>query len=657
MEKERQMLAEIGLFSLVLSLLFACLLAVIPTIGLMLRKAEWVAAAPFYVCGQFIFIALAYCCLTLCFLNDDFSVIYVFANSSISLPWFYKLCAVWGGHEGSMLLWVAILSLWMLAVSFCSTALDKAMRARVLVVLGWLSIGFIAFLLKTSNPFARQFQLLQTQGRDLNPLLQDPGFLFHPPMLYMGYVGFSVAFAFAIAALWVGRVETSWAKWTRPWTLAAWCCLTTGIILGSWWAYRELGWGGWWFWDPVENASFMPWLVGTALIHSLAVNEQRQQFKAWTVLLAIIAFSLSLIGTFLVRSGVLTSVHAFAVDPQRGLYILCFLLLVIGGSLLLFAVRAQTFQQPNYPSFLSKESALLLNNVFLVVAMLTVLLGTIYPLLIDGLGLGKLSVGLPYFNTVFVPLMIPLLLLMGVGIHLNWQHDNHKNVVLRLKAVFLVSLSLSFVLLIVFTHSIEVYTLLGLFFGCWIVFSTVKLLLVRRKQRGLANLGQAFWGMVIAHCGVAVTVIGIAVSTGYGIQQDVKMAPGDSINLANFKISFINESALVGENYHGTRTRFVISQNHKQKVIYPEKRIYNVGQMALSESAIDVNPFRDIYVALGEPLGGKAWSVRLYFKPFVRWIWGGGFMILAGGLLALTDRRYYQIRRRALAGYEQQVNP
>ncbi|MDI9818587.1 MULTISPECIES: heme lyase CcmF/NrfE family subunit [unclassified Legionella] len=650
------MIAEVGLFSLVLALVFALLLALIPSLGVWRNKADWTAAAPLYACGQFIFVGLAYCCLTACFLRDDFSVTYVLTNSSVSLPWFYKLCAVWGGHEGSMLLWVAILSLWMLAISFFSSALDKAMRARVLAVLGFLSAGFILFLLATSNPFGRQFQLLQTQGRDLNPLLQDPGFLFHPPMLYMGYVGFSVAFSFAIAALWVGRVESSWAKWTRPWTLAAWCCLTTGITLGSWWAYRELGWGGWWFWDPVENASFMPWLVGTALIHSLAVSEQRKQFKAWTLLLAITAFSLSLIGTFLVRSGVLTSVHAFAVDPQRGLYILGFLLVVIGGSLVLFALRAQTLQSRDNLSLVSRESALLLNNVLLAVIMLTVLMGTVYPLLIDGLGLGKLSVGAPYFNSVFVPLMIPLLVLMGIGIHLNWQRDSLQRLTLRLGKVVFLSIVLPFILLFTFTESVNGYALIGLTLALWIISSTLKLLFIRGKQRGFTHLGQSFWGMVVAHCGLAATVIGIVISSNYGIQQDVRMAPGDKIKLADYDIQFISESSLQGANYHGTQAQFKISHNHKVAFIFPEKRLYDVGQMAMTESAIDVNPFRDIYIALGEPLGDKAWGVRLYYKPFVRWIWGGGFMILAGGLLSLTDRRYYRKRQElAVNGHEVQA--
>ena len=636
------MIAEIGLFSLILALFFAAALVIIPTWGLIKNKADWMTGACVYVCAQFVFVAISYICLTVCFLRNDFSVVYVVTNSSISLPWFYKLCAVWGGHEGSMLLWVAILSLWMIAVSFFSKNLESGFRTRVLIILGGLSIGFILFLLTTSNPFTRQFQQLTTQGRDLNPLLQDPGFLFHPPMLYMGYVGFSVAFAFAIAALWMGRLESSWAKWTRPWTLAAWCCLTAGITLGSWWAYRELGWGGWWFWDPVENASFMPWLVGTALLHSLAVSEKRQQFMAWTLLLAITAFSLSLVGTFLVRSGVLTSVHAFAVDPQRGSYILYFLLIVIGGSLLLFSLRAQTLQRREVPAPLSRESALLLNNVLLVVIMLTVLMGTVYPLLVDGLGLGKLSVGAPYFNSVFVPLMIPLLILMGLGVHLNWQRDNLQKIVIRLMPVLMISVFIPFILLFTLTDYINGYSLLGLVLATWVIASTLKLLQIRVKQRGVQGLGRAFWGMVVAHSGVAVSVIGVAISTGYGIQEDVKMAPGDKASLAGYTISFQSESPLHGANYHGTKASFQISDGKYRTIIYPEKRIYNVGNMPMTDSAIDVNPFRDIYIALGEPLDDSAWAIRLYFKPFVRWIWGGGFMILVGGVMAFTDRRYFR---------------
>lgn len=649
------MIPELGVFSLILALVVSMILASVPLLGLNMNRQSWMDSARFYVGLQFLFILLSYVCLTYCFVTDDFSVTYVVSNSSLSLPWFYKLCAVWGGHEGSMLLWVAILSFWMMLIGFFSTSLDVRVRTRVLVVLGWLSIGFILFLLTTSNPFLRQFHTLNTQGRDLNPLLQDPGFLFHPPMLYMGYVGFSVPFAFAIAALWEGKIEASWSKWTRPWTLAAWCCLTAGITLGSWWAYRELGWGGWWFWDPVENASFMPWLVGTALLHSLAVTEQRQQFKAWTMLLAIAAFSLSLIGTFLVRSGVLTSVHAFAVDPQRGLYILGFLLIVIGGSLLLFLFRAQTLNAKDSPSPLSRESALLLNNVFLVVIMLTVLMGTVYPLLIEGLGLGKLSVGAPYFNAVFVPLMIPLLILMGIGVHLKWKRDHLRDIFRKINWVILLSIVIPFILLWMTAPDFNATAFIGLVLAFWVILATLTALSNRIKHRGVFAIGQAYWGMVVAHCGVAATVIGIAVSSAYGVQDDVQIAPGQQVNLAGYTIEFLTQSELNGPNYKGTRARFKIRYKDKSTLIYPEKRIYNVGQMAMTESAIDVNPFRDIYVALGEPLSDDSWSVRLYFKPFIRWIWAGGFMILAGGILALTDRRYFLKKESVVAVQECKV--
>ncbi len=639
------MIAELGLFSLIIALLFSILLVVIPSVGLKRKNAHLQFMANRYVLGQFIFVALAYVCLTLCFLRDDFTVRYVMVNSSLSLPWFYKLCAVWGGHEGSMLLWVAILSCWMMGVSLFSKGLEQDIRVRVMVVLGALSVGFILFLLTTSNPFLRQFQVLDSQGRDLNPLLQDPGFLFHPPMLYMGYVGFAVAFAFAIAALWLGRVEAAWAKWTRPWTLAAWCCLTAGITLGSWWAYRELGWGGWWFWDPVENASFMPWLVGTALIHSLIVSAQRTQFLAWTLLLAIMAFSLSLIGTFLVRSGVLTSVHAFAVDPERGIFILGFLLVVIGGSLLLFALRAQSLTVTVKPALISRESAMFLNNVFLVAAMLTVLMGTVYPLIIDALGLGKLSVGAPYFNSVFVPLMVPLFLLMGMGIQVKWNKDNLKSIWMQLRSVALISVALPICVLLYFKlMNIQVY--LGLSLAFWIVISTLKALWTMMQHRSLMDVSQAYWGMVVAHCGVAVTIIGIVISSSFGIQNDVRMAPGDHLQFAGFQIQFMNETQLNGENYHGAETQFKIISSSREVTIYPQKRIYNVGKIAMTESAIDVTAFRDVYVALGEPLDNHAWSVRLYYKPFIRWIWGGGFMILGGGVLALLDRRYFVFSRK-----------
>lgn len=628
------MIPELGLFSLVLALLFALLLTVIPTLGLWKNNKAMQASTTFYVYAQLGFIALSYLALTFCFLTNDFSVHYVFQNSSLALPWFYKACAVWGGHEGSMLLWILILSFWMGLVSLYSRSLPTQLRLRVLVVLGMMSVGFILFLLTTSNPFKRQFDVLGQIGRDLNPLLQDPGFLFHPPMLYMGYVGFSVAFAFAIAALWMGRMDASWAKWTRPWTLAAWCCLTLGITLGSWWAYRELGWGGWWFWDPVENASFMPWLVGTALIHSLAMNEQREELKAWTLLLAITAFSLSLIGTFLVRSGVLISVHAFAVDPARGLYILMFLLAVIGGSFLLFAVRAKTLYSPRKAHWFSREGALLLNNLFLWVAMLTVLMGTLYPLCIDALGLGKLSVGAPYFNAVFVPLMVPCLLVMGLGVHLRWKRAHWKDVWHRIRIPLLVSL---FIPWIWFESRMVV---LGLMLALWVGLSTLFACYYRVRQRGGLGVGQSFLGMVVAHVGVAVTVIGISVSQGFGHEEDVKLLPGQQMNFSGYTLEFVSESSLTGPNYHGTKTCFKLRKNGQDTLIYPEKRIYDAGHMPMTEAAIDATFFRDIYVALGEPLGEEAWSIRLYYKPFVRWIWGGGLLMVLGGVIAMCNRRY-----------------
>ena len=637
------MMAELGVYALVWALLFSLLLVLVPVWGIYTKNATWMNAATTYVTGQLIFIGLAYGCLCGCFLQNDFTVVYVLANSSLHLPWFYKLCAVWGGHEGSMLLWVLILAFWTSAVAWASPHLDRDIRVRVLVVLGALSAGFIVFILMTSNPFVRQFVLTQTEGRDLNPLLQDIGFLFHPPMLYMGYVGFAVAFAFAIAVLWLGRLETKWAKSLRPWTMAAWCCLTLGITLGSWWAYRELGWGGWWFWDPVENASFMPWLVGTALIHALILVEKRNQFVAWTLLLAITGFSLSLVGTFLVRSGVLTSVHAFAVDPLRGLYILMFLGVVIGGSLLLFAWRAQTVVQHRLPDWVSRESAMLLNNIFLVVMMLTVLLGTVYPLVIDGLGLGKLSVGAPYFNQVFTALSIPLLLLMAFGLHVNWQRDSFLGVLRKLGWVFGLGLLCPLLCLVSVHYPLYPMTCLGAVLATWVMFSTLE----KVRQRLLLSktakkINGAFLGMVIAHFGFSVTALGIIISNSYGIEDDLKMTPGEHTLFAGYDIQFLQEASIRGPNYHGTRSSFLITQGQHQATIYPEKRIYDVGKMPMTESAIDVNPVRDIYIAMGEPLDATAWSIRLYYKPFVRWIWAGGLMMFIGGCCGLSDRRFYR---------------
>lgn len=636
------MMAELGVYALVWALLFSLLLVCVPVFGLWKKNQVCMNSTNWYVTGQFIFILLSYGCLSACFLQDEFTVVYVLANSSRHLPWFYKLCAVWGGHEGSMLLWVLILSGWTTAVAWASPHLNRDIRVRVLVVLGALSAGFIVFILMTSNPFIRQFSLLQTEGRDLNPLLQDIGFLFHPPMLYMGYVGFAVAFAFAVAVLWLGRLETRWAKSVRPWTMAAWCCLTLGITLGSWWAYRELGWGGWWFWDPVENASFMPWLVGTALIHALILVEKRKQFVAWTLLLAITGFSLSLVGTFLVRSGVLTSVHAFAVDPLRGMYILMFLGVVIGGSLLLFAWRAQKVVHHNLPDLVSRESAMLLNNVLLVVMMLTVLLGTVYPLLIDGLGLGKLSVGAPYFNQVFTILSVPLLLLMALGLHANWQQDTFGRLFRKLKWVFVLGIFSPLLCFLIVKKPLYPMTFLGVMLASWVIFSTLEKLRQHLISGARKQLTGAFLGMVIAHFGFAITGLGIIISNSYGLEDDVKLLPGEHTVFAGYDIQFLHESPITGPNYHGTRSTFLLTQSQYHATIYPEKRIYNVGKMPMTESAIDVNPVRDIYIAMGEPLDAGAWSIRLYYKPFVRWIWAGGLLMFIGGCCGLSDRRFYR---------------
>ncbi len=620
------MIPEIGLFFLVLALFFALFLVCSPK------------RVTYYVIAQSFCIALAYFLLTLCFLKDDFTVRYVLLNSSTSLPWFYKLCAVWGGHEGSMLLWVLILSGWMVAIVLFSRQLERVFYEKVLIVLGALSIGFLLFLLCTSNPFLRQFDVLNTTGRDLNPLLQDPGFLFHPPMLYMGYVGFSVAFALAIAALWLKRVEPRWATWARPWTLGAWSFLTIGITLGSWWAYRELGWGGWWFWDPVENASFMPWLLGTALLHSLLANEKRHVLKAWTVLLAIGSFSLSLIGTFLVRSGVLTSVHAFAVDPTRGLYILLFLLVVVGGSLILFAARVDALKDDTKPFLLSREGGLLLNNVFLSVAMLTVLLGTVYPLLVDALGLGKLSVGAPYFNAVFVPLMLPVLALMGLGVNARFKQDTWPRLTKRLQYALLLSLLSPVLILLWIKKPVEPLVFLGIVLGFWVIYATLKSLKERLNYQRITQIGTRFWGMFFAHIGIAVTVLGISFSVGLGVEEDIQLMPHEVMHWSGFDVSLSDVSALKGPNYTGTCACFKLAKPQKQLIICPEKRLYDVSRMVMSDAGIHAGIFSDIYIALGEPLEGGAWSLRLMLKPGVRFIWAGGFLILLGGLLALLPQ-------------------
>jgi cytochrome c-type biogenesis protein CcmF len=546
-----------------------------------------------------------------------------------------------------------MLSLWTVAVSLFSRHLPEEMVARVLSVMGIVSVGFLLFMVLTSNPFARVFPV-PPDGRDLNPLLQDPAMVAHPPMLYMGYVGFSVAFAFAIAALIGGRLDATWARWSRPWTTVAWMFLTCGIALGSFWAYYELGWGGWWFWDPVENASFMPWLVGTALIHSLAVTEKRGGFKSWTVLLAIAAFSLSLLGTFLVRSGVLTSVHAFATDPKRGIFILAFLVFVIGGSLLLYAWRAKQVGLGSKFDVISRESLLLSNNVLLTVAAGSVLLGTLYPLIVDALGMGKLSVGPPYFNLVFVPLMAPAMFLMGLGPVARWKKASLPELAHRLRWAFVISV-ISAIALPFISGGWKWRVSLGLLLAVWIVAT----ILVNLWQRVRVTSGQAttlqklrlqsrsYYGMQVAHLGVAVFIVGITMVTGYQSEQDVRMQTGDVVHAGGYEFQFNGTQDVTGPNYVGARAEVIVSRNGAEiERMYPEKRNYNATGNVMTETAIDSGIFRHLYISLGEPIGSGAWSVRIYYKPFVGWIWYGAVLMAIGGGLALSDRRYALAARK-----------
>jgi cytochrome c-type biogenesis protein CcmF len=636
---------ELGHFALILAFFVAIAQGVMPLFGGTRGKLQWVALARPAAQTQFLLIAVSFACLAQSFLANDFSVAYVANHSNTRLPTLYRFSAVWGGHEGSLLLWVLMLAGWGAAVSLASRQLPEAMVARVLAVLGLVGIGLLAFILFTSNPFERMLPAA-AEGRDLNPLLQDPGLVFHPPMLYMGYVGFSVAFAFAIAALISGRLDAAWARWSRPWTTAAWVFLTLGIALGSWWAYYELGWGGWWFWDPVENASFMPWLVGTALIHSLAVTEKRGAFKNWTVLLAIAAFSLSLLGTFLVRSGVLTSVHAFATDPRRGIFILALLVLVVGSSLLLFAWRAPKVTPGGNFAMLSRETLLLMNNVLLVVGTASVLLGTLYPLLIDALGMGKLSVGPPYFNAVFVPVMVPLLVLLAAGPLAPWKQADIRSIArrLRISLVLAVLAGIAFPLLM---GRWTPLTAMSSLLAVWIAASGIFQIIDRSKS---GNPPAAFWGMQIAHLGIAVFVVGVAMVGGYQEEKDVRMEPGDTVQVGGYSFRLIGVKTAMGPNYRASVGEVELSREGRVlRSMHPEKRQYFSSQMPMTEAAIDAGFTRDVYVSLGEPLDNRgAWSVRVYYKPFVDWIWGGCLLMALGGLVAMSDRRY-RLRAKSTA--------
>jgi cytochrome c-type biogenesis protein CcmF len=641
------MIPEIGHFALILALGIALIQAILPLAGASLNIPSWVAVARPAARGQFLFLLIAFGCLVWSFLSDDFSVAYVAQNSNTQMPMIYKISAVWGAHEGSLLLWALMLTLWGAAVSVFSRTIPSDMVARVLGIMGLVSIGFLLFMLLTSNPFERLFPI-PAEGRTLNPLLQDPGLAIHPPMLYMGYVGFSVAFAFAVAAMLSGRLDAAWARWSRPWTNVAWLFLTIGITLGSWWAYYELGWGGWWFWDPVENASFMPWLVGTALLHSLAVTEKRGMFKAWTVLLAVFAFTLSLLGTFLVRSGVLTSVHAFATDPDRGLFILVFLGIVVGGSLTLYAFRAPQIRSRGQFGLVSRESAILMNNVLLVVVAATVMLGTLYPLLLDALGLGKISVGPPYFNSVFVPLAIPLALVVGMGAMARWKEDSVGRILKRLWPAALASVILGIALPFLLADRMDWRAITGVTLALWVLSTSLlgvydRVATKANKMAALFVMPRWFYGMTIAHIGVAVFIVGVSLTSTYSIEKDIRLAPGQSYELGGYKFEFKDVQEVKGPNYLATEGLVIASKDGEAvAVLQTQKRNYGQGTMPMTEAGIDAGITRDLYVSLGEPLGSSdnAWSVRLYYKPFVRWIWMGGVFMALGGLLAATDRRY-----------------
>ena len=639
------MIPEIGHFSLILALLVALTLGSFPIIGAARGNTVWMGLAKPLSALQFALIAFSFLCLAYAFAAKDYSVVYVANNSNSQLPLQFRIAAVWGGHEGSLLLWALILSIWTLAVSLFSKHIPDAMRARILGVMGLISVGFLLFMLMVSNPFDRLMPAA-LDGRDLNPLLQDPGMIFHPPMLYMGYVGFSVAFAFSIAALLGGQLDAAWARWSRPWTIMAWVFLTVGIMAGSNWAYYELGWGGWWFWDAVENASFMPWLVGTALMHSLAVTEKRGSFKAWTVLLAICAFSLSLLGTFLVRSGVLTSVHAFATDPRRGVFILAFLVVVIGGSLLLFAWRASSVGRGGKFDVVSRESFLLANNVLLAVAALSVLLGTLYPLFLDALNLGKISVGVPYFDAVFAPLMAPAVFLMAVGPIARWKDASLPELALRLRWALAIS-AITAIALPLLLGNLTPMIGLGLFLAFWVFASTAQLVYQRMRQSevgfiaAIAASSRSWWGMVIAHLGIAVFVLGVTVVKGFESEIAVKMHPGDVAHLAGYDFTFDGVESRNGPNYTANHGQIHVSKNGVLRtVLEPEKRLYTVTNMPMSEAGISPHLIHDLYASLGEPLDGGAWSVRIYHKPMVEWIWFGCLMMAFGGLLAMSDKRY-----------------
>ncbi len=640
------MIAELGNYGLALALALSIFLAILPLAGAEKGNAKLMVLGRPLSWAMFLALTLSFGSLFYLFAVNDFSVQYVVNNSNSTLPLQYRLSAVWGSHEGSLLLWIWLLSLWAVGVATFTRKMPEEAVARVLSVMGLISIGFMVFIIFSSNPFNRTFPDFPADGRELNPMLQDVGLIFHPPLLYMGYVGFSVAFAFAIASLMTGKLDTAWARWSRPWTMAAWVFLTLGIVLGSWWAYYELGWGGWWFWDPVENASLMPWLAGTALIHSLAVTEKRSTFKAWTVLLAILAFSLCLLGTFLVRSGILVSVHAFASDPTRGLYILVYLVFVIGGSLLLYAFQGSKIKSlDNYQRY-SRETLLLLNNVMLMAFLSVVFLGTILPLIHKQIGLGSVSIGAPFFNQMFLILMVPFAFILGIGPLVKWRRDQISAIRTPVMISLVMMIALGFGLPYLVGDRITATSVMGVMMSAIIVILSLYEMHTRVTHRhsfltGMFKLSRSHWGMVLAHLGVAMTVFGIAMSHNFSIEKDVRMREGDSVQILDYNFTFKGLKITDGANYQGGTADIEITRNGKpEATLHAEKRFYNVSKMGMTEAAIDWGFTRDLYAALGEQLDDGSWGLRLYYKPFIRWIWLGGLFMALGGLLCMLDKRY-----------------
>ena len=640
------MIVELGHFSIVLALICSVMLSIIPIIGAQTNNAHLMAIAKSAARAQFLLVFLGFLALTWAFVTNDFSLTYVASNSNSSLPLGFRISAVWGAHEGSLLLWVLILSIWMAAFTCSNNDMPPKFKARVLAILGIISFGFLIFMLFTSNPFLRSLPS-PANGLDLNPLLQDLGLIIHPPLLYAGYVGFSVPFALAVAALLGDGVNPEWARWARPWVLVAWSFLTIGISLGSWWAYYELGWGGWWFWDPVENASFMPWLLGTALVHSLAASEKRNIFKSWTILLAIATFGLSLIGTFLVRSGILTSVHAFATDPTRGVFILAFLTIVIGGALAVFAANKPQSDSLADNSLAARETFLLTNSIVLSVATATVLLGTLYPLLIDALGLGKMSVGAPYFNSVFIPLMVPLLMLIGFGQTAHWRRDSFRRLfsIAKYPAACATILAVGAWAMLEGTGALQ--AALALLMAFWVIVTTLKnLYLQLSNATKISPVRRAFLGQSVAHIGFAVTVIGVTLVSIYSVEKHVRMSPGESIEFSSYQVTFNSIKKITGPNYSGVEATFNVTQDEKIiAVLFPQKRNYNAGSQTMTEAGISAGITKDIYIALGEKIDTEDWGVRLNIKPFVRWIWFGAFLMAAGGMIAASDLRFQRLNK------------